>query len=268
MSAAFEQAWSLLKAAFQPTEGTYIGSGMNQAVYGQDDNPDVVKVGDMFANPTAMTDMYLLNRLAEMYPGLFASQAPIQQTAPLPIEAKSRFPMLSIQERGIPFAPGASTAKDALRGRAIADAMYSVGQQGPLFEALGMADLKPPNWMKVMPGREARIPEKLVTGKPGPSQAVIMDPMFTGPANVGDPINQQIAVALRGTPRKLGQEYSVPEESLEGLARSIEAKPFQQFIEPVEETYYDYHPDQTEGALDRINQQERHLDMLRESLGI
>ena len=85
MSAAFEQAWSLLKAAFQPTEGTYIGSGMNQAVYGQDDNPDVVKVGDMFANPTAMTDMYLLNRLAEMYPGLFASQAPIQQTAPLPI---------------------------------------------------------------------------------------------------------------------------------------------------------------------------------------
>ena len=57
MSEAFAQAWSLLKAVFQPIESDYrLGAGQNQVVFGKEGNPDVTKVGRLYC-PTTVSDM-------------------------------------------------------------------------------------------------------------------------------------------------------------------------------------------------------------------
>jgi hypothetical protein len=269
MAEPFEEAWSLLKAAFQPAQGGYIGSGMNQTVYGQEGNPDVVKVGDMDANPNALSDMYWLHNLAQMSPQRFAGQRPIEQTAELPQEVRSHLPMLSVQERGVPFEEHSKSRVDAIRGRQLADAIFSMGDQGKLLEGMGMADIKPPNWMKVAPDRPATHNEEFVTGKPGPHQAVIHDPMFYGPTNTGgDAAHEMAATIARGVPRRLGPDYTIPEETKERFARTLDANPFDKFTMPIDESLYGMDSPHLDAGIERLNQQQRAVDDMRASLGI
>ena len=81
MSGAFEQAWLLLKAAFQPIDADEVlGQGKNQTVLGQSGNPDVTKVGGVMG----AEDMYWQNRLASLMPQRFVSQEPTVLNTDLP----------------------------------------------------------------------------------------------------------------------------------------------------------------------------------------
>ena len=263
MSAAFEQAWLLLKAAFQPIEGKFIGSGMNQSVYGQEGNPDVVKVGRLDANPGALSDPYWSTILSEMTPDI-VSQRPIQQTAELPSEVNAaRLPFLSIQERGEPF-EDYERQEDALRGRELAQMMYDRGDIGPLLEYMRMADAKPPNWMKVKRRSHTYIPESQIRPEEmGRDQAVLMDPMYYLPDD-----ESHTAHIAAGPPRRRGKDYEIPEESIESLARQVDKEPFEQFIEPVESSYEEFLPEREEHSWDHMAQGQQNVDRMLELLGL
>jgi hypothetical protein len=237
MLGAFEQAWLLLKAVFQPSEGYLLDEGMNQMVFGREGDPDVTKVGGVFTLP----DMYYLNRLAVERPDLFVSQNPIAQTMELPMDAQARFneriPVLSQQVRGIPLQYEGTKRAGKLRGDRLAEALYD-SQGGELLEALGLSDVKPANWMQTIPQRG--IPVSEITGDPSQQgRAVMMDPMFYGPANPSPEVDFArflAAMGARKVPRRLGIDYQLPEEQKESFARRVDELPFEQFIEPVLES--------------------------------
>ena len=269
MSAAFEQAWMLLKAVFQPAEGYRIGEGRNQIVYGQEGDPDVTKVG----RPESLRHMYIHQLLSGMPYSFFAGQSPIAQTMDLPMEAQSKVgeaavPILSQQERGIPLEEGESEVSDALRGRYIADAIYDMpGERGRLLEALGLSDVKPPNWMQSMNNRGT--PVSQVTGNPLHSgYAVIHDPMFYGSDNPSDFEERMNAIAARGTPRRLGIDYTIPEDVKQLFARRVDELPFEQFTQPV----FDYEVPMSaaqEGLLhDQYRLQEDNLQSMLGRIGV
>lgn len=261
MSGPLEQAWALLKS-FQPAEGTQLGQGLNQFVYGQDDDPNVTKVG----SAAALSDMYLLNRLAAMN-SLFESQQPIPMTQPLPMEAAARFgsssPILSEQLRGDPVE---ETSRDPMRGRQLAQTLMDRTSQGPLLEALGVGDVKPANWMQVQPQRG--IPEAVVTGDPSrEGLAVIHDPMFFGATNPQEPSARFAAEAARGTPRRIGQDYSIPPHLQEAFARRVDELPFDQFTEPIFESEVPMTPGEEQAMMDRILQNEAELTRILSPVG-
>ena len=245
MSAAFEEAWIFLKAAFQPAEGDFLGSGANQYVYRQPDNPDVVKVGGAFG----LKDMYLLNRLAAERPDLFVSQQPIPITQELPMEAQAflghRAPVLSIQERGQPLP---ESGMNAMRESKNLSTLAYDQPGGELFEALGMSDVKLPNWMTRLGGQSGSMPigvlsrraPSLTAGYYGEdglnTPAFIMDPAFDGPENVGGRIERMMAEQRRGSPRKFGVDYDIPEEQRESFARRIDELPYEEFVDPIYNT--------------------------------
>ena len=266
MSGAFEQAWLLLKSVFQPSQGKLIGEGANQMVYGMGEDPDVTKVG----HGMTLNDMYLLNRLATMYPNLFASQRPIRQTMDLPLEALSTFEgrgigtpnVLSTQERGEPLQEGEG---DIQRGKDLAGAVFDNYPPAQLLEGLGLADIGPRNWMITQPTRGLDV--RTITGDPSRvGQAVIHDPMFYGarnPTNVPQEVLNQFLEA-RGVPRRLGIDYQIPEEQTERFARKLEELPFHEFVDPYIESVEDFTPRQV-APMDRgLNLQEKNL---RQQLG-
>ena len=131
MSGAFEQAWLLLKAAFQPIDADEVlGQGKNQTVLGQLGNPDVTKVGGVMG----AEDMYWQNRLASLMPQRFVSQQPSLLNTDLPSHLSESYghtlPIMSTQERGTPLTgaraqnPNLSEIQadkiNAMRGREIA----------------------------------------------------------------------------------------------------------------------------------------------------
>ena len=262
MSEAFAQAWSLLKAVFQPIESDYrLGAGQNQVVFGQEGNPDVTKVGGLDGT-TTVSDMYLLNTLAQMYPDLLVGQRPIVQTEELPsdlqTDPKLQLPILSTQERGVPF--GAGGYEDVIRGRHLTQALYGAGDTGKLFENLGMTDLKPPNWIKHPRGK---LPHYFITGQDpvvGTEGALIMDPMFMAPDDTS-----QIARLARGSPYK---PPPVPAETLERFARQIDREPYEQFIEPVLQSYEEFNPELLESTIDPISRGQRNVDRITQLMGI
>ena len=233
MDAPLSAAWALLKAVFQPAEGYRIGEGMNQIVYGREGDPDVTKVGALSTLP----DMYVHQLLAQDPNSLFVGQTPIAQTMELPVEAESRMrsrvPILSQQVRGTPLEEAATKRADAIRGRQLMQALYDMpGERGRLLEALGLADIKPPNWMQTMSGQG--VPVRAITGDPArEGRALIHDPMFYGDVNPKDFDARMAAQAARGSPRKLGTDYSIPEDVRESFARRIDELPFEQFAEPL-----------------------------------
>tara|TARA_R100001443_G_scaffold59687_2_gene70009 strand:+ start:393 stop:1184 length:792 start_codon:yes stop_codon:yes gene_type:complete len=260
MSGPLEQAWALLK--FQPAEGKQLGQGLNQYVYGRDDDPNVTKVG----SAAALSDMYLLNRNAAMNP-LFESQRLIPMTQALPMEAAARFsgysPVLSEQLRGDPVE---ETSRDPIRGRQLAQALMDQTSQGPLLEALGVGDVKPANWMQVQPQRG--IPEAVVTGDPNrKGLAVIHDPMFYGATNPQAPLARFAAEAARGTPRRLGIDYTVPEPMREAFARRVDELPFDQFTEPIFESEVPMTLGEEQAMMDRILQNEAELTRILSPVG-
>lgn len=262
MGGAFEQAWLLLKAAFQPSEGRFIGSGMNQSVYGQAGNPDVVKVGDLSQNPRQLDDMYYHHLLSQL-PSLpmFPGQSPIEQTAELPSEVNTAsLPMLSTQPRvdGLERS-GAGLYADTVRGRKLADALYDIGDQGKLIEAMGLSDLKRENWGATKQG----IPEQIVTGEPSQRLVQVHDPSFYSHLDA----SQEAAEGRGPAPRKLGRDYNIPAGTLEEFARTVDRNPFDKYTEPIEESFYDFSKNPEEG-LERLNQRQTAIDDMMASLGL
>ena len=237
MSKAFEQAWLLLKAVFQPSEGYLLDEGMNQQVFAREGDPDVTKVGGVFSLP----DMYYLNRLAAERPDLFVSQSPIAQTMELPVDTQARFshrvPVLSQQVKGNPLQYEGTKRAGTMRGKQLAQALYDA-PGGELLEALGLSDVKPANWMQILPQRGLPVSE-IMDDPSQQGRAVMMDPMFYGPANPSpeeDLARHLAAIGARRVPRRLGVDYQLPEEQRESFARRIDELPFEQFIEPVLES--------------------------------
>jgi hypothetical protein len=269
MSGAFEQAWLLLKAVFQPSEGYFLDEGMNQMVFGREGDPDVTKVGGVFTLP----DMYYLNRLAAERPDLFASQSPIAQTMELPMDAQTRFgqrvPVLSQQVRGIPLQYEGSKRAGKERGRKLAEALYD-SPGGELLEAFGLSDVKPANWMQTTPQRGVTVSE--ITGDPSQQgRAVMMDPMFYGPANPlpeEDYARYLAAYADRKVPRRLGIDYELPEEQRESFARRVSELPFEQFIQPVLESEIPMSRTQEDLLFDLLLDQEKDVKSTLGRIGV
>lgn len=262
MSGAFEQAWLLLKAVFQPSEGYLLDEGMNQQVFGREGDPDVTKVGGVFTLP----DMYYLNRLAAERPDLFVSQSPIAQTMELPMDAQARFnqrvPVLSQQVRGQPLDYAGTKRAGALRGKQLAQALYD-SPGGELLEALGLSDVKPANWMQTTPQRGMPVSE-IMDDPSQQGRAVMMDPMFYGAVNPSNYEERLRAQRMRGDPRRLGIDYQLPEEQRESFARRIDELPFEQFIEPVLESEIPMSRAQEDLLFDSLLDQE---DNVKSTLG-
>ena len=231
MLGAFEQAWLLLKAVFQPSEGYFLDEGMNQMVFGRKGDPDVTKVGGVFTIP----DMYFVNRVAAERPDIMASQKLIPQTMELPMDAQARFnqrvPVLSQQVRGQPLDYTGTKRAGAMRGKQLAQALYDA-PGGELLEALGLSDVKPANWMQTTPQRGVPVSE-IMDDPSRQGRAVMMDPMFYGAVNPSNYEERMRAQAMRGDPRRLGIDYQLPEEQRESFARRIDELPFEQFIDPI-----------------------------------
>ncbi len=268
MDAAFEQAWTLLKSVFQPSQGQLIGMGANQAVYGMEDDPDVTKVGHGMTLP----DMYVTNRLANMpqFYDTIADQYPILQDEMLSQDVSQNFEgrgmgapnVLSTQERLEPLEE--QVGRDVARGHMIAGSLYDQHRYGQLLEALGLADAGPRNWGRTRPQRG--IPVSAITGDPSEEgQAVLHDAMFYGAENPKEASfrnKEDFQEALgkfkraRGTPRRLGIDYQLPEEQREAFARKVDELPFQQFVQPYVQSVEEFYPSQ----LDEITARGGHLD--------
>lgn len=257
-------AWSILKAAFQPREGVQIGAGMNQVVFGQSGNPDVVKVSDLDKSPSQLDAMYYNQLLSTMPSGLFAGQQPIEQRMSLPVELREMsMPILSQQPRGRAIAGSPlGLSEDTARGRLIQQSVYNTM---PLLEAMNLTDLKPQNWMGhhsasgLMNEYQLRKPG---IGRPrDPKPVVIHDPDF-GEAGVFQP--------MHGVGRRRpGVDFDVPETTLSLLQRRIDRMPFDKFVEPIEDSYSDYHGGRGYDELqDRLAQRERAINNMFSHIGL
>jgi len=257
MSAAFEQAWIFLK--FQPSDGRFVGSGQNQFVYAKEGEPNVTKVG----GAETVGDLYLHELLNPQVP-IFAGQTMIPMTQPIPMEAESKIeaPVLSQQQFGRPLEEGPSRGADAIRGRQLAEAIHRTGQQGPLLEALGLADVKPPNWMQTVPDRG--VPVKVITGDPNrEGKAVIHDPMFYDAEDKGHD-----AFLARGTPRRLGSDYTIPDETKESFARRVDELPFEQYTQPIFDSEVPMSPTQEELLQQKVEGQGDRVRSILDQIGV
>ena len=257
-------AWMLLK--FQPSEGRFLGEGQNQMVYEKDGEPNVTKVG----RAETIGDMYLHELLNTEVP-IFAGQRPIAQTMPLPTGAESRMgneaPILSEQARGTPLEEGRSRFADNIRGRQLVEAIQRTGNQGPLLEALGIADLKPPNWMQTI--SDKGVPVRVVTGDPvREGKAVIHDPMFYGPTNPPGTLEGGIAQTARGDPRRLGVDYTIPDETKESFARRVDELPFGEFAQPVFDSEVPMSPAQEDLLQERVGEQDERVQSILRRIGV
>ena len=116
---AIDVAWSILKAAFQPSAATHrLGAGNTQVVFGQTGNPDVMKVGDLQRSPQQLSHMYyneLLSRIPKLR--LFTGQQLTEQTEELPSDLQyMSLPYLSRQPRIDPLSSSGNKMTDNLRG--------------------------------------------------------------------------------------------------------------------------------------------------------
>jgi|TARA_R110000851_G_scaffold106972_6_gene226857 hypothetical protein len=260
MSEAFEIAWMLLKS-FQPSEGRFLGEGQNQMVYQKEGEPNVTKVG----GANTIGDMYLHELLKPQVP-IFAGQKPIAQTMPFDNNIESRMgnnaPILSEQTQGNPLDEGPSKHADNVRGRALADALYSHGKQGPLLEGLGLADVKPPNWMEAIPDRG--VPTSVITGDSSRrGKAILHDPMFYNPKN-----KNHDAFLARGTPRKIGTDFTIPDETKESFARKVDELPFDDFTQPVFESEIPMSSAQEDLLQQRVGEQDDRVQSILRHVGV
>jgi len=257
-------AWSILKAAFQPAQGVQIGAGMNQTVFGQSGNPDVVKVSDLDKRPQQLDAMYYNELLSRLPLGLFPGQVPIEQTAQLPEKlGPMSLPILSMQSRGDPL-PGSPHGldTDTAWGREIQAALHA---GVPLLEAMNLMDLKPQNWMShhsagpIMTDHTVQRQNMLT--RPVGRPVVIHDPDF-GEAGVFRP---RAGVGRR----QPGIDYEIPESQLNLLARRVDELPFEKYIEPIEDSYDEFHGGKGYDTLqDRLAQRERAINRMFSHIGV
>ena len=252
MSEAFEQAWLLLKSQFQPSQGQRIGEGANQVVYGIEGDPDVTKLGHGYT----LDDMYSNNILSQMpeMANLIVGQKPFAYDEMLS-DADMKFfegrgkgtpAVMSTQIRGVPIE---EQYNDKARGLTLAGSLYEGHKYGQLLEALGLADVGPRNWMTT-PSNKGIFNVKQITGNPNAieDRALINDAMFYGPSN---PVDGEARLAFekeKGTPRKLGTEYTLPEEQSEAYLQTMDKNPFDDFVEPYLQSVEEFYPKQLDSV--------------------
>jgi len=252
MSEAFEQAWLLLKSQFQPSQGQRIGEGANQIVYGIEGDPDVTKLGHAYTLP----DMYQHNVLSQMpqMTNLIAGQKPIAMDEMLSDadmkffegRGKGRPNVMSTQIRGEPLE---EQYNDKARGMTLANTLYDRHPYGQLLEALGLADVGPRNWMSIPSGKGV-MRVKDITGNPNATEdrALIHDAQFYGPSN---PVDEELAEGFkreRGVPRRLGIDYTLPEEQSEAYLQTMDKNPFDDFVEPYLQSVEEFYPKQLDSV--------------------
>ena len=263
MSAAFEQAWVLLKAAFLPTDPEQqLGAGMFRTVYGQQGNPDVTKFGY-----GGLSDMATLNALAQMYPELFLDERPayldypesgppdflmmrpsgepIADTRELGTEVGLPFP--STQQLGRPIEmPQGYTSQEWLQRRS-KPLLGSIYDKYPIAEQLQMWDIKPENWLGVEGGR---MPISNI-GSSQSGQAKLMDPMFLAPQYQYGKI----------------QDVELQPETVEQFAQNV--TPVEQFAQPWEQMAQRFGtPQQQDRFEDMLTGEEERMQLILDRLGL
>jgi len=248
----------------------------NQAVYGIEGDPDVTKVGHGMTLP----DMYTTHLLANMpqFRNTIADQYPILQDEMLPEDVSRNFEgrgmgspnVLSTQERGKPLEE--QVGRDVERGYTVAGSLYDQHKYGQLLEALGLADTGPRNWMRAKPQRGMLVSE--ITGNPADKgHAVLHDGMFYGaenPKGVSQEVLRHFQRA-RGTPRRLGIDYQLPEEQREAFARKVDEIPFEQFVQPYVRSVDEFHPNQLDALTARgghLDQQQMNINRILAQMGL
>lgn len=252
MNEAFEQAWLLLKSQFQPSQGQRIGEGANQVVYGIEGDPDVTKLGHGYA----LDDMYTHNILSQIpqMTNLIAGQKPIAYDEMLSDDDMKFFEgrgegtpaVMSTQIRGRPVR---EQRHDKARGFTLANTLYDKHKYGQLLEALGLADVGPRNWMTIPSGKGV-MRVKDITGNPNEREdkAIIHDAQFYGPSN---PVDEELAERFkkeRGVPRRLGTDYTLPEEQSEAYLQTMDKNPFDDFVEPYLQSVEEFYPKQLDSV--------------------
>jgi len=270
MSEAFEQAWLLLKSQFQPSQGQRIGEGANQVVYGIEGDPDVTKLGHGYA----LDDMYSHNILSQMpeMTNLIVGQKPFAYDEMLS-DADMKFfegrgkgtpAVMSTQIRGRPVE---EQHNDKARGLTLASTLYDKHKYGQLLEAMGLADVGPRNWMTTPSGKGV-FNVKQITGNPNEKEdrALINDAQFYGPSN---PVDEEARAAFeeeRGTPRRLGIDYTLPEEQSEAYLQTMDKNPFDDFVEPYLQSVEEFYPKQLDSVAGKGGSLDQQLNTIIQRL--
>jgi hypothetical protein len=76
------------------------------------------------------------------------------------------------------------------------------------------------------------------------------------------------AQAARGTPRKLGEHYSIPENVRESFARRVDALPYEQFVKPVFDYEVPMSPAQEQLLHDRVKQEQKDSQSILGQIGV
>ncbi len=230
-------AWSILKAAFQPRAATQrLGAGNTQVVFGQTDNPDVMKVGDLQRNPQQLSHMYyneLLSRIPKLR--LFTGQQLTEQTEELPSDLQHmRLPYLSMQPKVDPLASSGNKRTDNLRGLALQAQLH---EAIPLLEALGLYDLKPPNLGAVPSDAEGPLKESQVVAGGEQRPIRIHDPEFGVPGEFMPGLH----TGRQLTGRKPGREFIIPPHQLEDFGRQVDRMPMDDYTQALRSSYEKFH---------------------------
>ena len=235
--APVDGAWSILKAAFQPRAATQrLGAGNTQVVFGQTDNPDVMKVGDLQRNPQQLSHMYyneLLSRIPKLR--LFTGQQLTEQTEELPSDLQHmRLPYLSMQPKVDPLASSGNKRTDNLRGLALQAQLH---EAIPLLEALGLYDLKPPNLGAVPSDAEGPLKESQVVAGGEQRPIRIHDPEFGVPGEFMPGLH----TGRQLTGRKPGREFIIPPHQLEDFGRQVDRMPMDDYTQALRSSYEKFH---------------------------
>ena len=230
-------AWSILKAAFQPRAATQrLGAGNTQVVFGQTDNPDVMKVGDLQRNPQQLSHMYyneLLSRIPKLR--LFTGQQLTEQTEELPSDLQHmRLPYLSMQPKVDPLASSGNKRTDNLRGLALQAQLH---EAIPLLEAVGLYDLKPPNLGAVPSDAEGPLKESQVVAGGAQRPIRIHDPEFGVPGEFMPGLH----TGRQLTGRKPGREFIIPPHQLEDFGRQVDRMPMDDYTQALRSSYEKFH---------------------------
>lgn len=205
MSAAFEQAWLLLKQSMPPfvprSIEDQLGMGSFRAAYGDPNIPHVTK----FGSGEGLANALVQARLAEMYPELMVGEElhplpvheselpdwlttsrktgePLLYTSPKWEDYGNPFmgnrggsevqsPFTFTQEKGVPI-ESTDMWKDY---EPHMDLRNELWEKYPLLHGLGMWDVKPENWAQMQGGIE--LPEDMEI----PGQVKVIDPQFDKP---------------------------------------------------------------------------------------
>tara|TARA_Y100001963_G_scaffold159178_1_gene261727 strand:+ start:3720 stop:4586 length:867 start_codon:yes stop_codon:yes gene_type:complete len=241
MGAAFEQAWSLLKAAYMPQSlDEILGHGSWRAAVEEPEDfrtgpPRVTKVG----GPFNVASHVLAGKLAEEHPELVAPEE--FERAPggaheLPegwevgvsgeqmrqYNPYQTFPVFTTQARGIPIeGKGVFDRENKPMRREILMDLY---ENYPLAQAMKLWDAKGENWAAMPQGQEGFVPPSMVPelGRRGiHTDLRMIDPMFADP---------QSYHARLIPPRLMGHDPA----QIRRVASEVptEAADIQEFMEP------------------------------------